>query len=135
MDTPDLAPAGEHAAEAKERWGNTDAFKESARRTKSYSPKTWAAIKAENEEIEADFAKAMNAGLKPNSPEAVALAERARHHIDRWFYPCTAAMHAGVAEMYTSDPRFRANYDNRAEGLAEFVASAIRANAGKGESG
>ena len=50
-------------------------------------------------------------------------------HIDRRFYPCSHSMHVSLAEMYTVDPRFRAHYEDRAEGLATYVAAAIRANA------
>jgi hypothetical protein len=42
-------------------------------------------------------------------------------------------MHAGLADMYESDPRFTAHYEERAEGLAAFVATAIRANAVRAE--
>jgi len=59
----------------------------------------------------------------------MALAEQARVHIDRWFYPCSRAMHAALAEMYTADARFAAHYEERAAGLAAFMADAIRANA------
>jgi hypothetical protein len=38
-------------------------------------------------------------------------------------------MHVGLAEMYVADARFKAHYDERAPGLAEYVAEAIRANA------
>jgi hypothetical protein len=31
--------------------------------------------------------------------------------------------------MYEADPRFRAHYESRREGLAAFVAASIRANA------
>jgi len=58
-------------------------------------------------------------------------AEEARMHIDRWFYPCSHRMHAGLADMYTSDVRFASHYDERAEGLASFVAAAIKANAAR----
>lgn len=118
-----------HAEETKARWGHTDAYKESARRTKSYTPEDWTRIKAENEQIEVDFATALGAGFAPDSEQALALAERARLHVDRWYYPCTPAQHAMVAELYTADPRFREHYEKRTAGLAEFVAQAIRANA------
>jgi hypothetical protein len=49
--------------------------------------------------------------------------------MDRWFYPVSHAMHVGLGRMYVSDPRFAAHYDERAEGLATFVAAAIEANA------
>lgn len=38
-------------------------------------------------------------------------------------------MHEGLADMYEADPRFRAHYEKRAQGLAGFVARAIRVNA------
>ena len=50
------------AAEAGERWGETEAFAESKRRTKSYSDADWTRIKAELEKIESDFAATMAAG-------------------------------------------------------------------------
>ncbi len=53
-----------------------------------------------------------------------------RRHIDRWFYPCPPAMHAGLADMHESDPRFAQYFEQRAEGLTGYVATAIRSNAG-----
>jgi len=117
-----------YEAEARERWGGTDAYQESARRTKRYTKEDWARINAAQEGIEAGFADAMAAGDPPEGERARHLAEQARLHIDRWFYPCSHRMHAGLAEMYVADPRFRAHYDDRAPGLAGYVAAAIRAN-------
>jgi DNA-binding transcriptional MerR regulator len=122
----------EHAAEARERWGETDAWKESVRRTKSYGPKQWAEMKAEAERIESAWAGYLDAGLSPEDPRVVAVAEQARLHIDLWFYPCGAKMHVALAEMYEADARFKAHYESRREGLAAFVAASIRANAGRG---
>lgn len=120
-----------HQAEAEERWGQTDEYRESSRRTASYSDEQWKKIRAELDDIEADFADAMTTGVATDSDEASGLAERARMHIDRWYYPCPHAMHASLADMYTADPRFRAHYDDRREGLAEYVAEAIKANAAR----
>lgn len=116
-------------AEAKQRWGDTEPFRESSRRAKRYTKEDWARIEAEKEGVEAGFADAMTSGDAPDGERALHLAEQARLHIDRWFYPCSHAMHAGLAEMYTADARFRAHYDDRAPGLADYVAGAIRANA------
>lgn len=116
------------AAEAKERWGRTDAYRESAKRAKGYSKDDWAGIETESEAIEQGFAEAMKSGASADGERAMDLAERARLHIDTRFYPCSHAMHASLAEMYTADARFRAHYDDRAAGLAEYVATAIRAN-------
>jgi len=118
-------------AEVRERWGETEAYRESARRTQGYSAADKARIAEELSGIEADFAAALADGEAADGGRAVDLAEAARLHIDRWYYPCSRAMHVGLAEMYTADPRFKAHYDERAEGLAEFVAAAIKANASR----
>jgi hypothetical protein len=57
--------------------------------------------------------------------------EKHRLHIDRWFYPCSRAMHVSLGEMYVSDPRFAEHYDKQRPGLAQFVCDAIRANAAR----
>lgn len=120
-----------YGKEAQERWGQTDAYKESARRTKSYKAEDWTRIKAESEGIEAGMADLMKAGEAADGSAAMDQAEKARLHIDRWFYPCGPKMHAGLADMYTADTRFAAHYEDRAEGLAAFMAAAIKANAAR----
>jgi DNA-binding transcriptional MerR regulator len=120
---------GPYEEEARERWGDTEAYAESLKRSGSYSPEQWSAMRAELERIEANWATLLAGGHRPEDAEAMDVAERARLHIDRWFYPCSHEMHVGLAGMYESDPRFRAHYDSREEGLAAFVAASIRANA------
>lgn len=117
-----------YAKEAEERWGETAAYVESRRRTSRYADADWARIKAEAEEIAQAFAKVMAEGQKTTSPEVIALAERHRQHLSRWFYECSPDMHRGLGEMYVADERFRENWDKRAPGLAEFVRDAIVAN-------
>jgi DNA-binding transcriptional MerR regulator len=119
----------EHAEEARERWGDSDAYRESMRRARKYGKKEWSAVQEEADGIMARLAELMAGGATPASPEAVALAEEHRRHIDRWFYPCSPAMHAGLADMYEADARFGEYFEQRAEGLTGFVAAAIRANA------
>ena len=121
----------DYQAEVEARWGETEEYRQSKRRTASYSKDDWAVIKAELESIEADFADALARGVPTDADEAVDLAERARGHIDRWYYTCPPAMHAKLADMYTSDARFKAHYDDRQAGLAEYVAGAIKANAAR----
>jgi MerR family transcriptional regulator, thiopeptide resistance regulator len=119
----------EHAAEAEERWGDTDAYRESQRRTASYSKADWLRIKAEGEAIEARFVAALQAGHAPGSDEAMDVAEAHRRHIGQWFYDCPPAMHRGLGEMYVADPRFTAHYEQQAPGLAQYVSDAFVANA------
>lgn len=119
----------EHGDEARARWGESDAYAESMRRARAHTAADWDRIKAEAERQEEHMAWLLEAGASPDGEEARAGAEAMRRHIDHWFYPCSAEMHVGLADMYVSDARFRAHYDNRAPGLADFVARAIRANA------
>jgi DNA-binding transcriptional MerR regulator len=135
MDTKAIFEGFDHAkheAEAEQRWGETAAFEESRRRTKRYTPADWKCHAAEQAAIYAAAATLMNEGRPPGSPEAMDVAERHRLLIDRWFYPCSATMHVGLAGLYESDARFAANIDKAGAGLTPFLAEAIRANARRG---
>lgn len=123
----------EYAPEAEQRWGDSDAFKESQRRSARYSKDDWLRITAESGAIEQGFAEALAAGAAPNSVRALELAEAHRQHIRRWFYDLGYAMHRALAEMYIADPRFAEHYDRIAPGLARFVHDAILANAAQHE--
>jgi len=114
-----------YAAEARERWGDTDAFRDSERRTSTYSRADWAMMRAEVEAIEQRLAWLMTSGIPADSPMARAAAEQHRAHISRWFYECSPDMHRSLAEMYVADARFTEHYDRRAPGLAEYVHDAI----------
>ena len=120
----------QYETEVKERWGGKG-YEESARRVKGYTADDWKRWKAENAAIYGDAAAAMRSGVEPTSPAALEIAERHRLAIDTWFYPCSKTMHAGLADMYEADDRFRATIDSAGEGLTTFLAAAIRANAGR----
>lgn len=128
------AHQAEHGPEAWDRWGGTDAWKASIRRARSFSEKDWARMQEENEANEARMAALLAEGADPAGEEARAAAEAMRQHIGH-FYPCSHEMHAGLADMYEADERFKGHYEERAEGLAAFVAAAVRANAATAEGG
>jgi DNA-binding transcriptional MerR regulator len=115
--------------EARERWGDTEAYRESTRRTARYGEAEWAAIRDESNAIVRDLVALLRAGAPADGPEARVLAERHREHISRWFYPCSRVMHRGLGEMYVSDERFAVVYERRAAGLAGYFRDAIAANA------
>lgn len=119
----------EHAAEVQERWGDTDAFRESQRRTASYDKEQWLQINAESAAINEGLVAAMNAGAAATSEQAMALAEQHRQHISRWFYDCGYDIHRGLAGMFIADPRFAATYEKQATGLSQYVHDAMIANA------
>lgn len=120
---------GEWAEEAEQRWGDTDAYRESARRTVAYGKDEWLRIKGEADAALRDWADAMRGGARSDSARATDLAEAHRQYLCRWFYDCGYDMHRGLAELYVSDERFAKLYDDAAPGLAQYVHDAIIANA------
>ena len=119
----------QYEAEAEQRWGSSEAFRESARRTKGYSSEDWQRFAAEQAALYAEAWALLTAGEPPDGERAGAVAERHRALIDRWFYPCSLEMHRGLASLYEGDPRFAANIDRHGAGLTAFLVAAIRANA------
>ncbi|HKD87466.1 MAG TPA: MerR family transcriptional regulator [Streptosporangiaceae bacterium] len=119
----------EHAAEAEQRWGETDAWQESRRRTAAYTKQDWITIKAEADANIAGFADAIRAGEPADGTVAMDLAEQHRQHLIRWFYDCGYDMHRGLAELYVSDPRYMASYEEIEPGFSQYVHDAIMSNA------
>ena len=115
--------------EVQRRWGGTDAYVESARRTATYGEADWRALKAESDEITAAFVAALDQGLAPDDPAVQALVDRHWHHLARWFYTPTPEMYAGLGDLYVSDPRFTKNIDKAREGLAAYQRAAMRSYA------
>jgi len=115
--------------EATERWGDTDAYRVSAERARQYGADDWQQVKSEAESIGASFVRAMDSGLAPTSSEAMAIAEEHRQHISRWFYECSPEMHGALGAMYVEDERFAATYEAMRPGLAQYVSTAVVANA------
>jgi DNA-binding transcriptional MerR regulator len=118
-----------YAEEAEQRWGDTEAYRESQRRASSYTKDDWLRIRHETGELYRRAAEAMTGGVAPDSAEAMVLAEEHRQQISRWFYECTYEVHRGLAEMYVADHRFTENIDRSAPGLAAYLREAILANA------
>ncbi|MEU1751164.1 MerR family transcriptional regulator [Micromonospora matsumotoense] len=119
----------EHAEEARERWGDTEAYRESTRRAAGYSKEDWLRLKAEQEEWGGRIVAALTGGTPADSAEAMALAEEHRQLIVRWFYDCSYEVHTGLADMYLADSRFTAYYETIVPGLTAYLAEAIHANA------
>jgi MerR family transcriptional regulator, thiopeptide resistance regulator len=124
----DFDPA-KYEDEARQRWGDSEAYKESARRTKRYTKQDWERIKAEGDQIQRDLVAHLEAGHAPTDPAVLEVAERHRAYITRWFYPCSHELHRGLGELYVSDPRFTENIDKLRPGLAAFTRDVFRANA------
>lgn len=119
----------EAQAEAEERWGDGDAWKESKRRTAKYTKDDWTRIKAAQDDLQQRMAAAFRQGVPARSPQAAGLVDEHRDQITRWFYDCSPQMQVELGRMYVSDPRFTHAYDGTydAPGLSEWIRDAIEA--------
>lgn len=118
--------------DAEERWGHTDAWRESQRRTSSYTKEDWQRLMASDEELRQRFAAAMAQGVPAASTAAMDLAEEHRQSLTRWFFDCTHPMHRAIGDQYVADPRFAATFAT-VPGMARYVRDAIHANADRNE--
>ncbi len=115
----------DYKTEARERWGNTYAYREHEQKTKNYTKEKWAEINDGLMSIFAEFAKCKNNGFIINSPEVQSLVVKLQEYITKNYYTCTDKILAGLGEMYVADERFKKNIDKYGEGTAEFASEAI----------
>lgn len=114
----------QYAAQAKEKWGATDAYKE-------YEHKSEGRTKAEEgknaEEMMNIFAElgAVRAS-SPESSEAQALIKKLQEHISKNYYNCTPQILKGLGQMYAAGGEMTDNIDKAGgEGTAAFANKAI----------
>lgn len=110
-----------YAEEVKQRWGNTDAYKESESRNTDFS-KAAALLDAVFE----DFAELNRSGISPDDEPAKVQVERLQQCITDNFYTCSGEILAGLGQMYVADERFKTNIDKHGEGTAAYVAACIK---------
>ena len=115
----------EYDQEVQERWGDTDAYRESQAKTSKYSKDDFHAAKVDQEAATELFVYAFGNSLPIDSPKAQEAVRAHRDAITKWFYDCSVEMQKNLAVMYVEDPRFKENYDGRVRGLAQYVHDAI----------
>lgn len=115
-----------HKAEAKEKWGNTAAYKEHTEKTKDYTKSTWVNLSGEMDSILAEFALCLKNGKAADCDEAQSLVSKLKKHITENYYSCTNDILAGLGQMYVADERFKNNIDKHSAGNAEFIFEAIK---------
>ena len=112
--------------EARERWGNTDAYCEHEQKTKNYTKEKWAEANGGLMAIFAELAACRDSGVSADSAEAQVLVAKLQAHITENYYTCTDEILAGLGKMYVADERFKRNIDKYGDGTTEFVAEGIR---------
>jgi hypothetical protein len=114
-----------HSNEVRARWGDTDAYQQSTTRTSKYAKDDFAAAKVDQEAATEMFVVAFGNSYATNSAQAQAAVVAHRAAISKWFYDCSVEMQKNLAVMYIEDHRFKAYYDGRVRGLAQYVHDAI----------
>lgn len=112
-----------YSKEVKERWGKTDAYLESEKKTSSYNKDQWQKINEESNALLKAFAD--NIDKAPDSKEVQELVKEWKDFITARFYKCTNEILQGLGQMYVGDERFKKNIDQNGEGTAEFMSEAI----------
>lgn len=112
-----------YAEETKQKYGDSDAYKESMKKTSKYTKEDWAGIMAAADEIYKRIAEMMDKG--PGDPEVQQAVGEWRQHITDSFYNCTPEIVRGLGDLYVDDPRFTANIDKYKTGLASFLREAM----------
>lgn len=124
----DLAEIEKHqqqyAEETKQKYGGSEAYRESQKRTSSYTKEDWARIQAERNEIYQNLAFLMDRDVA--DPEVQETIGKWRRHISDHFYHCTPEIFRGLGELYVQDERFTANIDQFKPGLAKFFREGIK---------
>ena len=115
----------DYKIEARDRYGNTVAYREHEQKTKNYTKEKWAEANDSLMAIFAEFATCKESGASTDSDEAQALVAKIQAHITENYYTCTDEILAGLGKMYVADERFKNNIDKYGEGTAEFVSEAI----------
>ena len=119
-----------YETEARERWGDTEAYREHEKKTKGYTKEKWAEANDGLMAIFAEFATSKNNGMSADSAEAQALVAKLQKHITDNYYTCTDEILAELGKMYVADERFKKNIDKYGEGTAEFASAAIERKVG-----
>lgn len=115
----------QYAEEVRERWGDTDAYKEFEERRKGRDDEEY---EIAGKKMLALFAEiGALRGRQPSEEEVQEKIRALQDFITENFYHCTDEILGGLGEMYVSDERMKGNIDRAGgDGTAEFAREAIR---------
>ena len=120
----DRSKQATYAAEAKKRWGSTDAYKEFEEKT---AGQTQAQQNAAGDGLMAIFARMGTIRTAdPAASEAQALVKELQDYITAHYYTCTKQILRGLGMMYIAGDEMTENIDKAGgEGTANFAHEAI----------
>ena len=114
-----------YAAEAKAKWGKTDAYREFEKKTAGQSQE---AQRSAGDGLMAIFTEiGALRNTAPGSAEVQALIEKLRSYITNHYYTCTPQILRGLGMMYASGDEMNENIDKAGgPGTGEFACQAIQ---------
>lgn len=114
-----------YKAEAKQRWGQTEAFQEFEQKTQDYTEED---LKFMNTKFMANFVEFGRLKAEDPASETVKKqVEALKQSITDQYYTCTDDILASLGTMYTGDDRMKESIDRAGgQGTAQFVSNAIR---------
>jgi len=111
--------------EVRERWGS-DSYAKSQKKVKNMTQEQWTDVEKLSQEVN----DTLKAALEDGDPSGE-LAQKACDLHRQWLC-CfwtddmySKEAHMGLAQMYCDDPRFKAYYDEIADGAAELLRDAM----------
>lgn len=120
----DTTEIDKYAAEAKAKWGKTDAYQEFEQKTAGQTPAQTKDTGNALMDIFAQFGAIRH--TSPASGEAQALVAKLQGFITAHYYTCTNQILRGLGQMYIAGDSMTENIDNAGgEGTAEFAHQAI----------
>jgi len=123
FDMTDIENAkAKYEQEVEDKWGSTDAYKQSKGKTSKYTKDDWKKISSEENDIFSGFSKVSDI----KSQDAKDLVDAWKDHTTRYYYDCTDEILLGLADMYIADERFSKNIDKFGKGTAEKMSGSIK---------
>ena len=113
-----------YTAQAKEKWGQTDAYREFEQKTAGQEPAQLQSTGDALMDIFAELGQIRH--LSPADEAAQALVKKLQSFITDHYYTCTKSILRGLGQLYIAGDSMTENIDKAGgEGTAEFVHEAI----------
>lgn len=119
----------EWEAEAEQKWGETNDWKQTQLNLAKITAKDWQAHRQEMQAIEKKISELHAAGVCPNTDQSLSLIEEYRKVCSKYHFEITHAKHVLLGKMYINDSRFKDYYEQYGIGFASWIYAAIEANA------
>ena len=103
-------------------------FRTARAATKDWTPQDYADAQRRGEEVEDNVLAVMRSGAAPGSPEALEVMAEHYRGVTQFWTP-NRESYAGLGRLYVDNPEFKARYDAKSPGLAEYLRDATAAYA------